>query len=199
MLEKIIEKQLEEKMLSREDVNIYRYGYILVCEVLLNSIIALIIGMIFQSMTEVLLFLCIYIPLRSFCGGWHADKIWKCTIFSNVILIIMLAIAQYAPLESSIHMMLVIFSVSCILLLALAPVDTASKPISPEEKNLYKKKIRMILLIHFLLMGAMTALGVKKMMYTISFAYATQVVFIMAELTGRKRTKAGQEADKVLE
>lgn len=32
LVDKIIDKQLEENVISKEDVNIYRYGYILVCD-----------------------------------------------------------------------------------------------------------------------------------------------------------------------
>lgn len=90
LVDKIISKQLEENTISTEDINIYRYGYILVYEVFVNIIVAAIIAGISGEWLLVTLFLVIYIPLRSFCGGWHADKFWKCTIYSNVIIVIML-------------------------------------------------------------------------------------------------------------
>ena len=80
LVDKIISKQLEENTISTEDINIYRYGYILVYEVFVNIIVAAIIAGISGEWLLVTLFLVIYIPLRSFCGGWHADKFWKCTI-----------------------------------------------------------------------------------------------------------------------
>lgn len=38
LVDKIINKQLEENIIVIEEVNIYRYGYILVCEVFVNII-----------------------------------------------------------------------------------------------------------------------------------------------------------------
>lgn len=95
IVEKIIEKQLKEKMITAEDANIYRYGYALVFEVLINIIMAVFIGIVSGDLVEILLFLGLYIPLRSFCGGWHADKVWKCTIYSNLILVVMALFDDY--------------------------------------------------------------------------------------------------------
>ncbi len=93
MIEKIIngmiQKQIEAEQIAKEDINIYIYGYTLVYEVLINVIIAICIGILTHNLFEVTMFLALYIPLRSFCGGWHADKFWKCTVFSSLILIIL--------------------------------------------------------------------------------------------------------------
>ena len=71
----LLSKQSQNHILTEEDEKIYRYGYTLLCEVFLNFIIALIIGIVFSRIKEVIFFLCMYIPLRSFCGGWHANEI----------------------------------------------------------------------------------------------------------------------------
>ena len=39
LVDKIISKQLEENTISTEDINIYRYGYILVYEVFVNCLL----------------------------------------------------------------------------------------------------------------------------------------------------------------
>lgn len=41
-VEKLVNNQLKEKTISQGEINIYRYGYTLLCEVLLNIIIAII-------------------------------------------------------------------------------------------------------------------------------------------------------------
>lgn len=92
MIQKLVDAfiniQGENEAMTDTDKKIYRYGYILLFEVLLNLMIALGIGIFFSKMQAVLFFLGVYIPLRSFCGEWHADEIWKCTIISNVILLL---------------------------------------------------------------------------------------------------------------
>ena len=69
IVETLINKQSQNEIITNEDEQIYRYGYILLCEVVLNLVIALIIGIVFLKTKEIMFFLCVYIPLRSFCGG----------------------------------------------------------------------------------------------------------------------------------
>lgn len=186
---KIISKQLEENTISAEDINIYRYGYILVCEVLVNIIVAAIIAGISGEWLLVTLFLVIYIPLRSFCGGWHADKFWKCTIYSNVIIVIMLISKETAINVDNIFLFLGIFIICSICILGLAPVDTVTKPISEDEKNIYIKKIRIIMLIHSVIYIMMMVMERNEIMYLITFSYLIQVTMLLIEKICRKRRK----------
>ena len=186
IVEKIIKKQLEEKSITEKDINIYRYGYTLVCEVIINIIIAIIIGSISRDLFTVLVFLVIYIPLRSFCGGWHADKIWKCTIFSNLILLVMVMVDEYCVSVFTTWMLVSIFVMCIMLIYWLAPIDTKSKPISVEEKKIYKKKINIILVIHVFLMAALIISGFDNVAFVITFSYITQVVMLLLENIHKK-------------
>ena len=62
----LVNKQSQHYTMTDEDEKIYRYGYILLCEVILNVVIALAIGIGFSKIKEVMFFLGMYIPLRSF-------------------------------------------------------------------------------------------------------------------------------------
>ena len=93
--DQMVENQVQKQMINSEEINIYRYGYILVFEVVSNIILALVMGIILRKMDIILFFLFLYIPLRSFCGGWHADKIWKCTLVSNFILLLEVLCVEY--------------------------------------------------------------------------------------------------------
>ena len=114
VVDAIINKQIKEHMLTTQDEKIYRYGYILLCEVILNILIALIIGFIFKEQKIIVFFLFMYIPLRSFCGGWHADKIWKCTIISNIILLLQIFGKRFILQSMTIGMLIGLFVV-CLL------------------------------------------------------------------------------------
>ena len=50
----LVNKQLQNEIVTSEDEKIYRYGYILLFEVILNLIIALVIGMVLcQDLVQV--------------------------------------------------------------------------------------------------------------------------------------------------
>ncbi len=187
LVDKLINKQLEENMISKEEVAIYRYGYILVCEVFINIIIAAIIAGISGEWLLITLFCVIYIPLRSFCGGWHADKLWKCTIYSNFIIILMIIGAEYMVQAFTGILLFVLFIICLLGILCMAPMDTKSKPISKEERKVYKNKIHVIVLVHLFIFIAMVLAKWNTIMYVIDFSYVTQVVMLFLEKISRKK------------
>ena len=159
---KIVNKQLEKDIISKEDANIYKYGYILMCEVLINICIALVIAAVSTEWLLISMFLIIYIPLRSYCGGWHANKLWKCTIYSKLIILVML------------------------ILIFIAPLDRSAKPISIDEKKAYRSKIKVIILLHFCAFVWMLLKNEKAIMYVIDFSYITQTIMLFLEMTARR-------------
>lgn len=189
LVDKFINKQLEENTISKEEVNIYRYGYILVCEVFVNIIIAAIIAGISGEWLLVTLFFIIYIPLRSFCGGWHAEKLFKCTIYSNLIIVLMIISDEYVVKEFTGIIIFVLFIICLFLVLCWAPMDTKSKPIYVEERKVYKKKINVIVLVHLLIFIVMMLTKWNTIMYVITFSYVTQVVMLFLEKISRKIKK----------
>lgn len=175
IIDKIVEKQIQENILKTEDESIYKYGYMLVFEVLLNISLALIIGVLFDSLRDILFFLCIYIPLRSFCGGWHADKIWKCTFVSNVIFVIEIFFEKYIVKYIDIWELLVIFFIGIIIIFLMAPVETKTKKISKKEKIIYKKKIYFITMIHVIGMVVIVMFPLQNYIFIIAYAYLVQL------------------------
>ena len=91
MIEKIVNKlldtQIKSGLLKDETIPIYRYGYTLLIEVTINVILSLVIGFALGEIGIVILFNLIFIPLRGFCGGWHAGKSWLCTMTSAIVLL----------------------------------------------------------------------------------------------------------------
>ena len=88
---------------------------------------------VFSKTKEVIFFLGMYIPLRSFCGGWHADKIWKCTVISNVILLLQVYGIENIKMYLSMSGMLLLFFFNMVCVYFISPVDTEMKKISQDE------------------------------------------------------------------
>ena len=72
-----------------------------------------------------------------------------------MILLVMVMIDEYCVTAITTDIYVIIFIICFLFIFWLAPVDTKSKPISLEEKKIYKKKINIILVIHICLMTAM--------------------------------------------
>lgn len=182
IVDALINKQLKNYEMTNEEEKIYRYGYILLCEVILNLIIAVLIGILFSKTKEVMFFLCIYIPLRSFCGGWHADEVWKCTVVSNVILLLLIYSIENVVNYFSIRVMLVIFFLNMFFILFKAPVETKMKKISKNEKQIYKRKIVLILVLHTIIMIIISRLALIELVFSLMLVYIIQIMFLLLEI-----------------
>lgn len=186
MIQKIVDvlvnKQSKNQVMTDEDEKIYRYGYVLLCEVFLNIIIALAIGIVFSRTKELIFFLSMYIPLRSFCGGWHANKIWKCTVISNAILLLQVYGLEKLLSHLSIGTMLLMFFLNMICIFFIAPVETEMKRISHQEKHIYRRKIKLIFILHLIIMVILTLGSVYELIYSMMFVYIIQNIMLLLQL-----------------
>lgn len=182
----LVNKQLQNEIVTSEDEKIYRYGYILLCEVILNLIIALVIGILFSKINNIMFFLGMYIPLRSFCGGWHADKVWKCTVISNAILLLQVYGLEKLLGHLSITVMLLIFFLNIICIFFIAPVETEMKKISHREKQIYRKRIKLILALHVIVMLIITLGNVDEFIFSLMLVYIIQNAMLLLEIVKQK-------------
>ncbi|WP_168356797.1 accessory gene regulator B family protein [Petralouisia muris] len=180
-------KQSQNYVMTDEDEKIYRYGYVLLCEVFLNLVIALAIGIVFSKTKEVIFFLGMYIPLRSFCGGWHADKIWKCTVISNVILLLQVYGIENIKMYLSMSGMLLIFFFNMVCVYFISPVDTEMKKISQDEKKTYKRKIKFILVFHVIIAIITVLSDVDEFIFSLMFVYIIQNVMLLMEIIKHRK------------
>ncbi len=193
MIEKLVDRfmaiMLKNNAISEEEISIYRYGYILLFEQIVNIAVAILIGIIFNKLVYVGTFLLVYIPLRSFCGGWHADKFWKCTLLSNLIILIMVVCSEKICEMININMMLIIIFVLAIIVYVVAPIGTKSKPLSDKEKKFYKPIILIITLVYILISILIGKYLGKEIMFVIMYSYVIQVLVLMIEILKNKIVK----------
>ena len=187
IVDALVNKQSQNYVMTDEDEKIYRYGYVLLCEVFLNLVIALAIGIVFSKTKEVIFFLGMYIPLRSFCGGWHADKIWKCTVISNVILLLQVYGIENIKMYLSMNGMLLIFFFNMICVCFISPVDTEMKKISQDEKKTYKRKKKFILIFHVIIAIITVLSDADEFTFGLMFVYIMQNVMLLMEIIKHKK------------
>lgn len=178
----LVKKQSQHRAMTDEDEKIYRYGYILLCEVILNLNIALVIGIVYSKFNIIMFFLGMYIPLRSFCGGWHADKIWKCTVISNAILLLQVYGLERLLNHLSIVVMLLIFLLNMICIYFVAPVETEMKRISYQERQIYKRRIRLIFALHVIIMLMLLLGNAYEFIFSLMFVYIIQNAMLLLEI-----------------
>ncbi len=115
----------------------YKYGIELTLSSIINIFMILFLSMICDTWLEGIVFLAIFIPIRQFTGGYHADTYFRCNVvFSFCYLITLLATKLLFE-----HQNIVISIILCvteILFISIAcPIDNRHKTIS--NKKQYKR------------------------------------------------------------
>ena len=164
-----ITQQLEnENIIISENREIYRYGIQIGLVITLNLITSLLIGAIFGELIFSILLLAVYIPLRTYSGGYHASTTIRCYIVSSAIMVAWLSIFKWVKLPTNYYAITFFFSI--IICWYLSPVDTKNKAVDDLEKKVFKKKSHTILFIY-------------SMVYFILYYYSTVKVIIIITLT----------------
>ena len=128
----------QQNKFSTEDKELYRYGIQQGLNILLNIITTIIIGALCGMIFPSIIFLLSYMPLRSFCGGYHAKTHMHCYICSIIMITGILLIAKYFTFDIIVYEFLLL--ISLILIFLLAPIEDRNKTLDKDEKRIFRKK-----------------------------------------------------------
>ncbi len=182
--ERIAQKLVEKNTISSENKPIYQYGIQQGFTIGLNILTTLIIGLIFQMVIESFLFLAVYIPLRSFAGGVHAKTANRCYVYSTLMIIAALLVIKFFPFGIFIGSCLSLISGAIIFL--LAPVETANKKLDELEKQVYKKRARIILIIELVIQFLIALMSLDNIMMCFSLAFVSLSLVMLAGIIKNK-------------
>lgn len=132
-------------IITTENEYLYYYGMHQGIVMLLNILTALLIGFMFNSVPEVILYFTAYIPLRSYAGGYHAQTPQRCYFFSVMLITAILLAIKAFPVNAMICCIGVIINV--IIIFILAPIEDKNKPFTEKEQVFFKKRTRFLLLL----------------------------------------------------
>ncbi len=135
----------QQNKFMAEDKELYRYGIQQGLNLALNILTTMIIGCLFGMFYSSVLFLLSYMPLRSFCGGYHAKTHFRCYIYSVVMITCILLVAKYLTFSALVYEILILVGFTVILL--LAPVEDQNKTLDSDEKRMFRKKACIIAIL----------------------------------------------------
>ncbi len=134
---------LKEQIIAEEDQETYEYGFEITMANLINGIIVLLIGAGLRRLPEALLFYLVFVSLRFFCGGYHADSYLGCFCsFALTTALCVVAsgwIAGYTKIKTA-----ALFSAAAAALwfcvLKKAPIEHENRPLTQKERLLFRKR-----------------------------------------------------------
>ena len=127
---------------SKEEI--YAYGMELLISDVLNTLIVLLISLISHTLPAAAIFIAVFMGLRQFVGGFHANSHLSCMF----TLVVVMLVFSYGICNVS-EQIAQIFSIGFIIIslpiiFCIAPVPHPNKPMS-EEKGIRLRKQSIIL------------------------------------------------------
>lgn len=145
--EKFLDKQIKENYIDESDREVYQFGYKLLFLEVINLSVLILISLLFHCLIYMALFAVVYIPLRSYAGGYHASTPIGCAIFSAILELVIAATLRFSLFNFLLPGMFALTFVAQIIIWLNAPIEAVHKPLGDGQKQKFRKITRTILLI----------------------------------------------------
>lgn len=136
LVSQIVNFITEQDVISDEsDVqDFYRYGIEISISSLLNIVLVVIAGILIHHIIESIVFLSLFILIRSFTGGYHADTYFRCNLLMcTTFILTVLANCMFSN-KLSLSIIIVLICVTELIVSVLGPIENKNKPIDDSKK-----------------------------------------------------------------
>ena len=132
--DKLTESWCQNNIIPYEMKEIYQYGLEVLISNIISSISIITVGILIFDILSTAVFLLIFILLRSYCGGYHADTYLKCFITTNITYLVIMGCVYLFPMKP--FMILLTAVIGIPLLYFEAPVEHKNKPLNKKTVTL---------------------------------------------------------------
>lgn len=144
LLSGLVGRQIADGRLKEEDRELYEYAYQLLILQTVNIAVMIAVGIVFSCLLPVLVFAVVYIPLRSFAGGYHASTPGRCALLSAVMEVSAAWLLRSSIVQRWTLLAFLAAAAAGIIIWLKAPVDARNRPLTAQEEKDYRRKARVI-------------------------------------------------------
>mgnify|MGYP003308242081 CR=1 FL=1 len=137
-------------IITKEHEELYTYGFELILSFIFSVFIVLTIGTLSNKVVETIIFLSLFVFLRQFTGGFHANTYSKCQICTVCFYISVITMAKKLHPNVLAFSLLLIFGSLTIFL--IGPIESANKPLSDTQKKINRMR-GLVLYVFACLLG----------------------------------------------
>lgn len=176
LAEKIAVCLFRKGYIEENEINIYKYGYSIVIDGIVDYTILFILGILTGRLFMVFIFAVVFSGLRQFTGGYHADKRWKCISLSSLLCLVCIFAAFAIPVEIEKVYIVIISIIGMVVIIKNAPVQNKAKKWNDvlAEKNRRRAVITSVILF--------VIICVSDIRFTREAAVAADSMFAVAVL-----------------
>ncbi|MGN0395386.1 MAG: accessory gene regulator B family protein [Coprococcus sp.] len=146
--EALSKSMTENAYITDKEYNIYEYCFDYLIEQLKYDILIIIFGILLHQPGISVTYIITFSVLRRYAGGYHAPNRWSCSIMSYLLYFLILISATHIHVHTP-YIWFIIFIISIMTIIYMAPVSTPNKPLSDSRRKKMKLKaiISSILLL----------------------------------------------------
>lgn len=184
--EKITQKLIASSVIEEGDRELYVYGFFLLTNKILYFLVAAIAGALVGVTVESVVFYIVFMGLRTYAGGIHAKTELACTVLTTLALTVSVLGIKQLNIHTGEALPLLLLGSGSICILLISPLDTADKPLTPEEKLYYRYICTKILGVYLLLIGVARWLMWKNVAYAIIAGIFLEGLLLLAGKSMKK-------------
>ncbi len=171
-----------QKITEESKEMIYAYGMELLLSDVLNTLIILLIAVCSSTLPAVIIFVTVFMGLRHFVGGYHANSHLSC-MFTLIVVMLFFSFGICNIPEQIAQIFSVAFmSVSVSVIYWIAPVPHPNKPMSEEKMEKQKRRSRILSMIFSCVAAMLVAFRFNELSLYVSSGMLLSAV---AALLGR--------------
>lgn len=183
LLDAILAKMRCGGYVGDDNYDIVRFGLELLIMKTIIVTVSLIIAIITHSLIEVIVFMAAYQPLRSYCGGYHANTRIACIVSSSLMLGAVIILVRILPFQFVQIISLIITMLGVVVIILLSPIDTPTKPFDDIERKVFRRHSLVIMAILLVALAAVFILHWYKVLLPISLAFfCTAILLVIGKI-----------------
>lgn len=159
---------VEGNRIREEERELYEYCVEGLIETVGNLFLTLLLGVILGKIPDTLIFLVLFVSLRSTCGGYHVKEENLCFFLSIALFLTVILSAGYLGTHLEFMWSARHFLISLLLIFLLAPVSCAHKELDRKKRGRLKIWIRRELIVVSLIYSLMFFMGYRQHSFVIS-------------------------------
>ena len=187
----ITDYYIRKKIITEEKREIYSYGFKLIIADVINYVIIISLGIVFNRLIESTSFLVALCGLRQFSGGFHAKTFWLCRlsmIITYFCVMLLTDIVTYTKYETIIVISVNVISI--VIIAITAPIVHLNKPLSDKQKH--NNKIKSIITSIFMSIVSIIIVDTTDMKFGVTISITLLAVVVLM-IIGMAVQKGGKE------
>ena len=133
---------IQERIVPKEESEIYEYGFEILIENTVITIMLLAVGIFLKSGLETVIYLSVFCGLRRYCGGYHAKTRRGCHAATFLSYLLFLTeVSLFREIKQDLWWLGAVIYMSCVMIIVLlAPIEHKNKPLTDQVRRTSRRK-----------------------------------------------------------